>query len=217
MYKFCPNCGLKLSADAHFCPNCGYELKPTTESPIHSEAQPTQPTEQAAETTAPQSSQTDQSSQSTEAPQAEWSHHRATITPSAYNGSGNPGLIRSTKLWLKTAFHASQCMGRADYWWGYLGLAIIQFVISFIYDATQPTDAYYGSPSLMSVLLFIYTIFFTILNIFAIVQRLHDAGHSGYNWLWCLTGIGTIYVFILIIQPTNWGYTKFPRNDYQIK
>lgn len=211
MYKFCPNCGQKLSADVRFCPNCGYELTPTAESTASSGAQSAQ---SAANTS--QASQTGQPTQPTATTKAEWSHPHAAIVPSTYNGSGNPGLIRSTKLWLKTAFHASQCMGRADYWWGYLGLAIIQFVISFIYDATQPTDAYYGSPSLTSIILFIYTIFFTVLNIFAIVQRLHDAGHSGYNWLWCLTGIGTIYVFILIIQPTNWDYTKFPRNNYQI-
>lgn len=217
MYKFCPNCGKKLSADIRFCPNCGYELTQSTEAATPSEAQLTQPINQTNGETTFQSSQTEQSAQPTAAPQAEWSHSRATITSDAYNGSDNPGLIRSTKLWLKTGLHASQCMGRADYWWGYLGLTIIEFVISFIYDATQPADAYYASPSVMSIILSAYTICFTIINIFAIVQRLHDAGHSGYNWLWCLTGIGAIYVLILIIQPTNWEYTKFPRNHYQIK
>lgn len=191
MYKYCPNCGEKLPADAHFCPNCGHELPETTRS---SKAQPT------------------------EAPRTKRSHSYAAIVSNVYNGSGNPGLIRSTKLWLKTAFHANQCMGRADYWWGYLGLTIIGFVISLIYDASLPTNAYSPSTftSIIAIIFFAYTLLFAVLNIFAPVQRLHDAGYSGYNWLWCLTGIGAIYVLILIVQPTNWNYTDFPRNEYQI-
>ncbi|WJK30321.1 DUF805 domain-containing protein [Limosilactobacillus reuteri] len=191
MYKYCPNCGEKLPTDAHFCPNCGHELPHTTRS---------------------------SKTQATEASRTKRSHSHAAIVSNAYNGSGNPGLIRSTKLWLKTVFHANQCMGRADYWWGYLGLTIIGLIISLIYDISLPANVYYPSTLtfIMAIIFFTYTLLFAVLNIFATVQRLHDAGHSGYNWLWCLTGIGVIYVLILIVQPTNWNYTTFPRNNYQI-
>lgn len=190
MSKFCPNCDKKLAADVRFCPNCGHELTP------------------AAGAAAPHSARPDQSAQSNASPKTAF----ATITARAYNGSGKPGLISSTRLWLKTAFHADQCMGRADYWWGYLGLSLIEFVFT-CFCGSVPAGLY----STMMIILSVCIIFFAVINIFATVQRLHDAGHSGYNWLWCLTGIGAVYVLILSVLPTDWSYTKFPRNHYQIK
>lgn len=227
MYKYCPNCGKELPSNVKFCPHCGFNLAQTASPSTSSEqdavasqstAQPTQPTEQPTQVQSYEPTQPTQATtvQGSEQPHAQYSN----VTNDAYNGSDNPGLLASTRLWTMTGFKANQCMGRADYWWGYLGYAIVGIILAIIYDATGEA-LYYGDASplyyIMAILYFVYSIFFGILNIFTVVQRLHDTGHSGYNWLWSLTGIGAIYVLVLIVQPTNWNKTDFPRNHYNIK
>lgn len=39
-FKFCPECGTKVDADAQFCPNCGTRLEILEEDPVHEEDNP---------------------------------------------------------------------------------------------------------------------------------------------------------------------------------
>ena len=155
-YKYCVQCGAKLKADAKFCDHCGAkqpELAPkrgevqhqatsSPERPTREELHRQQVTQAAVSqpTVAvkqPTSQSTTQSSninnnyqQQTEARpnQQQYAHSNA------YNESGQPGLLNSFDIWVKNAFHPNVCMGRADFWWSYLGLTIISFIatIAFI-------------------------------------------------------------------------------------
>lgn len=137
MYKYCPNCGKELPSNVKFCPHCGFNLAQAASPSASSEqdaaasqptAQPTQPTEQPTQVqsyepteqpTQAQSYQVTQPTQATTAQGSEQSHAQySNVTKDAYNGSDNPGLLASTRLWTMKGFKANQCMGRADYWWG---------------------------------------------------------------------------------------------------
>ena len=129
MFKFCPNCGEKLPDNVKFCPHCGYQLPQHTQSTL-----PTQPTESSSESQPTQPSMSEQPTQSTSSTQTDTgSQNSSNYNDEAYNGSGNPSLIVSSNLWIKTIFKTDQCMGRADFWWGYLGLTIASLVVSFVY------------------------------------------------------------------------------------
>lgn len=127
----------------------------------------------------------------------------------AYNESGQPGLSSSFSIWLNCLSKSNACMGRADYWWGYLAFWLIEMLISFCIRSLLviiPDNA----PILLILSLIVYVVC-AVFQIFATVERLHDTGHSGWNYLWVFTGIGAFYVLYLIVQPTNWNEQRWVR------
>ncbi len=187
-FKYCVNCGAKLKLDAQFCNKCGAK----------------QP-----------SNGSNSRDNSYNAQQSYANDYNSSQNQVAYNGSNNPGLINSTVYWLKNSFKPNQCMGRADYWWGTFSMTIVFYIISIILlGIMNSSNGYYGPTGLFYFALLIYillTIVVEIMCIVTLVERLHDTGHSGYNWLWSLTGIGGFYVLFLILQPTNWNENRWPR------
>ena len=131
-----------------------------------------------------------------------------------YNETGQPSLMNSFSLWMHSLGQTNKCMGRADYWWGYLAYYIIICVIevllwivtSMLLAVDEELGMYLGG-----LLWIVLAIFCVYVSLVTIVQRLHDTGHSGWNWLWCLTGIGGIYVLFLLCQPTNWNEQRWVR------
>lgn len=230
MFKFCPNCGEKLPDNVKFCPHCGYQLPQHTQSTLptqptesSSEAQPTQPsvTNPVQATQPTSSTQTTQETRSTQQNTSSQSNNSYNYAAEPYNGTSNPNLIPSSRLWLQTFYKPDQCMGRADFWWGYLGASIVSFFLPFVGSfLLAGATAVYLEDSLGVIFVLLVAavaLFISVMTVFTMVQRLHDTGHSGYNWLWCLTGIGAIYVIVLLAQPTDWNYTEFPRYHYEIK
>lgn len=51
----------------------------------------------------------------------------------AYNENQNPNLGESTILMFKDIYRYGKRMGRADYWWGMLGIAILTFIDILVY------------------------------------------------------------------------------------
>ena len=48
------------------------------------------------------------------------------------NENEKPGLIPSTKLYLKDWFNINKRMGRADFWWSFVGMIGLTFVFSLV-------------------------------------------------------------------------------------
>lgn len=195
-FKYCINCGAKLNIDAQFCNKCGAK-QPTNNNNINNANQVNQ-----------------QNSYNTQRSQP--NNYTTSQNQAPYNGSENPGFISSFVYWFKNSFKPNQCMGRADFWWGTLGAMIVLNIITAILRGimTSSSSNYYGPTGAYYFTLFIYvviSIIFSIMEIVTCVQRLHDTGHSGFNWLWSLTIIGYFYVLFLIIQPTNWNEKRWPR------
>lgn len=230
-YKYCVQCGAKLKADAKFCDHCGAkqpELAPKSSEVQHQDtSSPERPTreelhrQQVTQATVsqptvavkqPTSQPTAQSNantnyqQSTEARpnQQQYAHSNA------YNESGKPGLVNSFDIWVKNALHPNVCMGRADFWWGLLGIDIIAVIAVIALCA-----AYFIDQDIVSVLFIILIgIFLVILNIWSLlatIERLHDTGRSGWNWCWYFVPFGEIVVLVLLCQRTNRKVTKWPR------
>lgn len=125
----------------------------------------------------------------------------------AYNESRRPGLENSFRLWW-TSIDLKKCMGRADFWWGYLGiiilwilLIIIGILILLMFNLNS------------SILIWLRALGGGLggITYCAEIERLHDTGHSGWNWIWNLTGIGAFYVLYLLCQPTNWNEKRWAR------
>ena len=47
------------------------------------------------------------------------------------NENPEPNLIASTKLMLRDTFRTDKRMGRADFWWGYLGITMLTVLLTF--------------------------------------------------------------------------------------
>lgn len=235
--KFCPKCGAKLLANAKFCTNCGAkqpgaQVNPATINPATpASAEVTENTSAVVNelstgkgtsaTAEPTSSTTDQTS-AEQGQQSEQSNQQQQAQPKwnpPYNGSGKPSLINSFKYWFKVALHPHQCMGRADYWWGYLGFILINYALYMVFIFTNffrlsDNPALVGMANFFGIVYGIYLLFFSILSILVTIQRLHDTGHNGWNCLWYLTLIGGIYVLVLTCLETNWQQNKWPRHQY---
>ena len=119
----------------------------------------------------------------------------------AYNETSKPGLIPSTKLFFNDIFTVNKCMGRADFWWSCLGVNILFALIELILISLN---------GFTMALKLIFDLMW-LLTIPSYIRRLHDVGKSGWNYLWFLTGIGAFYVIYLLIKPTNWASTQWPR------
>lgn len=134
-----------------------------------------------------------------------------------YNQSEHPSLTNSFNLWMRAWNNANGCMGRADFWWGYLATGII---MTLLYCCVLLfTSIVADTPNLTTIGIIIYIIYliisipYAVLLLIVIMERLHDTGHSGWNILWYLTGIGAFYVIYLLCLPTNWDQTQWVRKN----
>ncbi len=102
-------------------------------------------------------------------------------------------------------------MGRADFWWGYLAMRIIEVPLDWLLLLALLVTEQSTVGILFLVLNCILSMVFSIWVTLATIERLHDTDHSGWNFLWFFTGIGAIWVIILLCQPTNQYAARWPR------
>lgn len=121
-----------------------------------------------------------------------------------YNETGRPGLIESTRLAITDSVKANKRMGRADYWWAFLGQFLISLIVGFI---TGFWGGAFGTGGLYPLLQIIQTglsIFLGIVAITAGIRRLHDTNKSGWYYALNLVPIvGNIIAIVLMCQPSD--------------
>lgn len=234
-YKYCVQCGAKLNADAKFCDHCGakqpnlapkrsevqHQATPTerpTREELHRQqvsqataAQPTVTVKQPTSQPTAQRSNVNNNYTNYQQPTEAWPNQQQYASSNAYNESGRPGLLNSFDVWVKNALHPSVCMGRADYWWGYLGMYIIEAIMTIAFIAAYYIDQYIVS-FLFMFLIFIFLAVLSVWSILATIERIHDTGKSGWNFCWgFIPFVGGIIVLVFLCQPTNRRVTKWPR------
>lgn len=129
-----------------------------------------------------------------------------------YNHSQKPGFISSLKVWwLDSRKGANICMGRADYWWGYLAMLVLTIAVDFLFVTPMLMAGISFDSAVVDGVMRTISIPIYILSILTTIERLHDTGHSGWNFLLILTGIGGIYVLLLCCQKTKWSKQRWPR------
>ena len=89
---------------------------------------------------------------------------------------------------------------RPEYWYFALWNAIISFAIIMIF----------GSESIPDL---IYSLGVMVPSIAVAVRRLHDVNKSGWNLLWCFTGIGVFYFLYLAVQPSSDAASSVEEDD----
>lgn len=129
-----------------------------------------------------------------------------------YNESKNPGFLNSFNIFCSSFGNINKCMGRADFWWGYLGMTLISYLVMIccwlLFLLMNPgEDVSYT----FGVIYLVFSIIIGLITFTAIVDRLHDTGHSGWNYCWIFTGIGGIYLLYLLCLPTNQNEKRWVR------
>lgn len=191
--KFCIRCGKKIPKEATFCQFCGSAQGITEQVNAAVQDQHMVPN----------------------------NYSTSATTDNPYNENKIPGLSTSTKLYFKDMLKINKRMGRADYWWATLGVAIVSAIVFFVLSLIQnafldgsdgflETDisgsvTLIGGISVVNLILMIvvYIILF-IAGLTAEIRRLHDLGFNGAFWLINLIPvIGSIIMLIILCQPSK--------------
>ena len=94
------------------------------------------------------------------------------------NENEKPGLIPSTKLYLKDWFNINKRMGRADFWWSFVGMIGLTFVFSLVLSvvvtglrSVEPNFANF----FLNFMVRVFIGFILIANMSALIRRFRDA------------------------------------------
>lgn len=197
--NFCPKCGTSVKAGARFCPNCGFDLqvKGATPTPAASEPIQSVPQPQAQPQVQPQ---VQPQAQSQAQPQVQFQQQATMAAPMPQATAGgvtdyqsNLGLFGAFSQYMKEYAKFNGRMSRANYWWAYLAISIIE-VIALILSYAM------GSFLLSNVV----SLLFFVPGCSSIVRRLHDSNLSAVNILWLFLPIaGAIYFLVLLCKPAD--------------
>lgn len=190
--KNCKKCQQKISVNANYCPLCGAD-----QAFFYYQAQ--QPD-------VVQSSK----KQATEAKSSDRSSSRS-ATAAGFklpkNESAHPGLKTSTRLLIRDTFKISKRMGRADYWWAFLGLNLMSLAVGVILGLVITAISQFA-PNLVDptfrLMLSAWVTFVYITITTAQVRRLHDCGWSA--WLIMIKfifALGDIFIIFAMVQPQS--------------
>ncbi|WP_281165698.1 zinc-ribbon domain-containing protein [Liquorilactobacillus sicerae] len=193
--KNCKKCQKKIPVNANYCPFCGADQaffyyqaqqpdaaqpseKPTTESKLIDSA----------------------------------SHHHSQSETAAEvklpkNESVHPGLKVSTRLLIHDTFKVSKRMGRADYWWAFLGLNLMSLVVGMILGLAITAISQF-MPNLVDptfrLILSAWITFVYITITTAQVRRLHDCGWSAWLILMkFIFALGDLFIIFAMVQPQS--------------
>lgn len=140
------------------------------------------------------------------------------VTHQPYNESPLPGLLTSTKLYFKDMLRIDKRLGRADFWWGALGVTLIELVILgllFLLAGGQAVYDYTATLSLGNLLLLFleasYYVAFTIITTTAMIRRFHDSNLNGAYWLLIfIPGVGPIVILYLLCRASRSVNNHYP-------
>lgn len=136
-----------------------------------------------------------------------------------------PNMLNSFKLAFQNAFSINNIMSRANFWWNYLTIFIINILLSSIMMLTNlkyPAIIFANENSYISSysrLLgqFIFCLPLTILMIMgftAMIRRLHDTNRSAhYLWLLLIPIVGVIVIIVFLAQKSNVEGQRFVKSS----
>lgn len=120
------------------------------------------------------------------------------------NESLRPGIVPSTRLFLKDWINVNKRMGRADFWYGLLGTFLLSIPAGIMISLLASLFASMGSGSVENIYLLgvaAWIAFFYVALLTAEVRRLHDIELPGYLALLLFIPGGDLIAFIIAAMP----------------
>lgn len=133
----------------------------------------------------------------------------------AYAGGGEPPLDQPyygapfgaavRRFWTKYATFSGRA-SRSEFWWWYLVAFIVNAVLSGLRNVHGPVGVTFGIIDL------IWGLAIIVPSLAIAWRRLHDANHSGWNFLWVLLPvIGWIILLVFYLQGPRPEGARFDR------
>jgi uncharacterized membrane protein YhaH (DUF805 family) len=125
-------------------------------------------------------------------------------------------MPQAVKLWLKNWKNFSGRASRSEFWWTYLGIAIVGLVLGIIMAIVAAVifAVTSGSTGASDAAAIVVALFYGLFGLFGLaafvptlalaVRRLHDTNQSGWMYLITLIPyVGGIILLVLMAQPSN--------------
>lgn len=129
------------------------------------------------------------------------------------NNVANKNMFDYIKICFNKYCDFSGRARRSEYWFFCLFNLIVQFLIGFVVGFLCGLSGNLDAiDSLCNVVCGIWDLVVLLPGLGVSVRRLHDIGKSGWNLLWCLTGIGAIVVIVWLCQDSNPGSNQWGSN-----
>ena len=118
------------------------------------------------------------------------------------NESQNPSLVTSTKLMLRDWFTYNKRMGRADFWWGMLGLFLITVVVALVVDIGLNLATTQQVRQLFITFIQAWSFVYLVITSTAVMRRLHDLELPSYLVLiYLIPVVGVVVILLLLTRP----------------
>jgi uncharacterized membrane protein YhaH (DUF805 family) len=95
---------------------------------------------------------------------------------------------------------------RSEFWWWFLANAIIGMILYLLFLALAFSSGRPGEIAGIAwvpmVLLIIYSLAVIVPNIAVTVRRLHDAGFSGWFYLFSVVGLGIVVIILCALETS---------------
>lgn len=118
------------------------------------------------------------------------------------NENSQPGLVVSTKLMLKEWFTTNKRMGRADFWWGMLGMVLLSFgvvLVAMLFLQSMPTQT---GLQIFWFILRCWSLYYLMVTAAGVIRRLHDLELPGLLvFIYLIPVIGEIMILLLLTRP----------------
>lgn len=101
----------------------------------------------------------------------------------------------------KKTFAFTGRTSRAEYWWGSLGITVVQFVVTFVITLALGWSV--TGLFIAAGIMFLLSIYFLIVYLSLGARRLHDIGRSGWWQLILLTIVGFFVLVYWYCQPSK--------------
>lgn len=217
--KACRKCEEQIPVNANYCPYCGHDQavfdyretprEETTEHETdHNIGQEKKPAD-----LGELLEQIRQENESYVKQRQEEAKRLQRERPFGKNETKEPGLIPSTKLMLRDSFKLDKRMGRADFWWGYLGVTMLTMLLTIpaalivsIWQQISPNTAEIG----LQLIVYVIICFYVLEMFTSLVRRFRDAEIPVILVILSVTGIGELICLLLATRPqkiTNLDYT----------
>lgn len=114
-------------------------------------------------------------------------------------------LLASYIAFWKNAFNFSGRTRRRDYWYATVANSLVAMLISFVLGFIAGVTGFEA----IVYLAYVYSVAVIIPGLSLCIRRLHDLGKSGWWYLLCLTGIGSIVVLVWFCMEGQRGSNKY--------